>query len=166
VLPAAWAVPRILAQNGRLHLTSLDAKVTDVEEFAGARAKLTRDDRRTHDAIGGLAHGAFSVTRIDELYAVSPSAGWTAAHEFGHQVHNTAPESVRERTRVLLAQFRELGFVGDSYGLKNEQEFFACGYERFALRRAVSDQALDELHAADREHGLEHFFSELAKEAS
>jgi hypothetical protein len=161
-----WALPAILAQGGRLYITALDAKVTDIEAFASARATLTRDDRRTHDAIGGLARGASSVTRIDELYAVSPSAGWTAAHEFGHQVHNTASERVRTRTRELLARFREIGFVGDAYGLKNEQEFFACGYERFAIRRALPEASLDELHDADREHGLEAFFLDLVAESN
>tara|TARA_R110002072_G_scaffold137777_10_gene280659 strand:- start:291 stop:1925 length:1635 start_codon:yes stop_codon:yes gene_type:complete len=163
VAPMAWAVEAILAEAGGLFLVALDAKTTDRPEFEDVTGLVADDDGRRYDAVGGMALNAFSVTRSEELYKVDPMTGWTLAHEFGHQVLNVSSDELWEEVEELLARYRDLGFVGTSYGLKNSHELFACGYERYAIRQANPDLPLDEIHDCDREYGLDAFFRELAR---
>ena len=163
VAPLAWAVEAILAAGGGLFIVSLDAKTTDRSEFSDVSGAQADDDGRRYDALGGMAVGAFSVTRAEELYKVNPLNGWTLAHEFGHQVLNVSSDEVWSEVEALLENHRSLGFVGTTYGLKNVHELFACGYERFAIRQALPDLALDEIHRCDLEHGLDAFFRVLGE---
>lgn len=161
VAPAAWAVPKILGEGGRTHILSLDARVTDIDLFRSVRGAIHNEDQRRYDAIGGIAEGPTSATKIEELYTTHPLGGWTLAHEFGHQVHAVLGFLECEEIRKLLDRFRSAGYLGDAYGLTNEFEFFACGYERYAIRQALSSSPLDELHEADVEFGLDRFFRSL-----
>jgi tetratricopeptide (TPR) repeat protein len=163
-LALAFAIPRILAAGGRVHIVALEAKITDLPEFADTAGSIVKEpeDRRRRDAIGGLASGAHSATRIEELYEVAPASGWTLAHEFGHQVWNVMTDAERAPFRALFEKFGELGYVAKAYALRNEHEFFACGYERFAMRLALRDFPFEGEHDADREHGLDAAFSALA----
>lgn len=82
--------------------------------------------------------------------------GFVARYEqFAHQAYHVADERVRVGCRALRRKFLKVGHVGTDYGLKNEHEFFACAYERFVMRLALPDHAFDEVHDADREHGLD-----------
>jgi len=164
VAPLAWAIPRILEAGGRVHILALDARITDLPRLADARGRFVRRDGRAYDALGGVADGAHSVTRIDELYEGGADGGWTLAHEFAHAAYEVADAAILKACRRHYARFRQTrkDDVDVEYGLRNEYELFACGYVRHLVRAVLPPPSPDEEHEADRALGLDAWFREIA----
>jgi tetratricopeptide (TPR) repeat protein len=163
VAPLAHLLPRLLEAGGRLHVVSLDGRCTDLPEFADARGVLVEDadDRRTHDAIEGMAVGPVAAARIDTWYALDGD-GCTVTHELGHALHAVLDDAWAERVEDLFEQAEDSEYLSTEYGQTSVFEFFATGYERFALRQARPDGPRNEQDEADRLLGLDAFFRELS----
>lgn len=163
VAPLAHLLPKLLEAGGRLHVISLDGRCTDLPEFADARGVLVEDadDRRTHDAIEGMALGPVAAARIDTWYALDRD-GCTVAHELGHALHSVIDDAWAERLADLFEQAEDSEYLSTEYGQTNIYEFFATGYERFALRLARPDGPRNEQDEADRLLGVDAFFRELS----
>lgn len=134
------ALPRLVEAGVRGHVLALDARPTDLPEFADFAGERT-EDHRTAAAIGGLAtHQAF-VLRIDELLDLGPESGLTFAHELAHAVLFHLPESWRARVEALHARAQAVGYAFTQYQLASPDEFWAVGYadwlgERWGLAPA------------------------------
>jgi predicted Zn-dependent protease len=138
--PVQGVLPRLVEAGVRAYVLALDARPTDLPEFAEFAGERT-DDHRTAAAIGGLAtHRAF-VLRIDELLDLGPESGLTFAHELAHAVLFHLPESWRARVEALHARAQAVGYAFTQYQLENPDELWAVGYadwlgERWGLAPA------------------------------
>lgn len=164
VAPSAAAVPTLVEAGARLHVVSLDARCTDLPAFADARGAQVEDegDRRTHDAIEGLARGLVAAAKIETFYE-RREEGWTVAHELGHVLLEVLGDELFAEVEELFARAEEAEYLSTEYGQRNVHEFFATGYERFVWREAFPDAPRDEIHTADVTLGLDAFFRELAQ---
>ncbi len=125
--PFRGALPRLVEAGVRGYVLALDARPTDLPDFAAFAGDRT-DDHRTAAAIGGLAtHRAF-VLRIDELLDLGPESGLTLAHELAHAVLFHLPAAWRARVEALHARAQTVGYAFTQYQLENADELWAVGY--------------------------------------
>jgi tetratricopeptide (TPR) repeat protein len=162
------AVPKaadaLAAAGGRLHIVSLDARLTDLPAFAQAAGVRVEDDddARMHDAIEGMCTGVTFAVRVDALLT-HEGDGWTVAHELGHALLNLAADDVIARVEALYERALETSWLSTEYGLTNAHELFATGFERFALRHAFPDAPRDEVHAADVTLGVDGLLRDVVR---
>lgn len=163
--PVAHLVPALADAGARLQVAALDAKLTDLPAFrAGAGTVVEHeDDRRTHDAIDGMAIDLTAAIKI-EAFHERDDERWVLAHELGHVLQcflearaGDQAEAFAAELDALFAEAERVSWRSTEYGLRNVFEFFATGYERFALRRAFPDAPRSETHGADIDLGVDAF---------
>jgi hypothetical protein len=166
--PVAHLVPALADAGAKLQVVALDAKLTDLPAFAGAAGELVEDedDRRTHDAIDGMAIGLTAAIKI-EAFHERDEERWTLAHELGHVLQHFLEARAGDEAEAFTTELDQLfakaegsAWLSTEYGLRNVFEFFATGYERFALRHAFPDAPRTEVHGADIDLGVDAFLRE------
>lgn len=132
--PLARWIPSLRENGARLRVLPLDVRVTDLPDFESLRAHVEARDRRSWDAIGGLAGDGLACVRVEEVFQID-ELHWTLAHELAHLVHAVLPDQHVETIRHAWQRAREHEFAFDQYQLSNEYEFFAVTYTRWLTRR-------------------------------
>jgi len=139
-----------------------------VSECAGFKELRDRTtfDGRYYASIRGVG-GRIALSGIEYLDEASRGGFNAIAHEFAHQVHETAM-SVEDQNAIrrLYATAVREGRALDYYAAANEFEYFATGYEAFVSGFKRPGATLTARHTRDelraRDPGL---FSLLAKMA-
>lgn len=159
VRPLARWLP---ALEGRtLRILPLDVRVTDLPAFEALKGKVEARDRRSWDALGGLAGDGLALVRVEELFDTSELA-WTLGHELAHLVHQVLPAELQQHVHDAWRTAKASEFAFDQYQLSNESEFFAVTYTRWLCRKYGLSPTLE----ADGEGHLERAFRTIELIAS
>lgn len=120
-----------LKQNGARHyILGLDRQLADIPGYGGLADRKTFDGR-FYGSLRGVG-GVATVTGIEALTTAARGGFNTVAHEFAHQVHNSALDaSTRSRIETLFWQAKKEKRFLDYYAAANEWEYFAQGYEAY-----------------------------------
>lgn len=151
VRPLARWLPAL--EGASLRILPLDVRVTDLPEFEALKGKVESRDRRSWDALGGLAGDGLALVRVEELFDLGELA-WTLAHELAHLVHQVLPGELQQRLHDGWRAAKAAEFAFDQYQLSNEYEFFAVTYTRWLCRKYGLPLTLE----ADPEGHLERAF--------
>lgn len=149
VAPLKRWLPSLAAEGHHVRVLPLEARVTDLPEFAELKGRSEARDGRSWDAIGGLAGDGLACVKIEELYQLG-ALNWTLAHELAHLVHAVLPGAEQSALHAAWQRARENEFAFDQYQLSNAYEFFAVSYTMWLCRR----YGLPSEHEEDQEGHL------------
>ena len=158
-------LPALASDSARHYLLRIDQSVSECAGFKELRDRTTFDGRY-YASIRGVG-GRIALSGIEYLDEASRGGFNAIAHEFAHQVHETAMtlEDQNAIRRLYAAAVRE-GRALDYYAAANEFEYFATGYEAFVSGFKRPGATLTARHTRDelreRDPGL---FSMLTKMA-
>ena len=158
-------LPGLASVSARHYLLRIDQSVSECAGFKELRDRTTFDGRY-YASIRGVG-GRIALSGIEYLDEASRGGFNAIAHEFAHQVHETAMslEDQNAIRRLYATAVRE-GRALDYYAAANEFEYFATGYEAFVSGFKRPGATLTARHTRDelraRDPGL---FSLLAKMA-
>jgi Tfp pilus assembly protein PilF len=161
----ACYLPGLAAANARHYLLPLDQTIGETSGFKELRDRTTFDGRY-YASIRGVG-GRIALSGVECLAEASGGGFNVIAHEFAHQVHETAmsPEEQGAVHRLYEAARRE-GRALDYYGAANEYEYFAVGYEAFASSFKRPGTSVTARHTRDelkeRDPGLFSLLTKLA----
>jgi len=162
----ACFLPSLVSAGARHYLLRLDQGISEVPGFGDIRNRTTFDGRY-YASIRGIG-GRIALSGVEYLDEASRGGLNAIAHEFAHQVQETAmgPEDLRTIHSLYEAAKRE-GRGLDFYAAANEFEYFAAGYEAFESSFKRPGAGLTAQHTRDelasRDPGL---YSLLAKFAA
>jgi Tfp pilus assembly protein PilF len=161
----ACFLPSLVSVSARHYLLRLDQSVSECAGFKELRDRTTFDGRY-YASIRGVG-GRVALSGVEYLDEASQGGFNAIAHEFAHQVHETAmgPEQLSAIRRLYETAVKE-GRALDYYAAANEFEYFAVGYEAFVSSFKRPGATLTARHTRDelraRDPGL---FSLLTKMA-
>jgi tetratricopeptide (TPR) repeat protein len=161
----ACYLPGLASANARHYLLPLDQSISESSGFKEMRDRTTFDGRY-YASIRGVG-GRITLSGVEYLDEASRGGVNVIAHEFAHQVHETAmgAEELGVIHRLYEAARRE-GRALDYYAAANEYEYFAVGYEAFVSSFKRPGAGLTARHTRDelkaRDPDLFSFLTKLA----
>jgi tetratricopeptide (TPR) repeat protein len=165
VAPLACFLTGLASSNARHYLLRLDQSISECPGFKEMKDRTTFDGRY-YASIRGVG-GRIALSGVEYLDEAARGGFNAIAHEFAHQVHETAmgPADLSAIHRLYEASKREHRAL-DYYAATNEFEYFASGYEAFVstFKRPgagfTACHTRDELKAVDP--GLYGFITKMA----
>jgi tetratricopeptide (TPR) repeat protein len=144
----ACYLPGLASANARHYLLPLDQSIGESSGFQELRDRTTFDGRY-YASIRGIG-GRIALSGVESLDEAARGGFNVIAHEFAHQVHETAmgPEEHGAIHRLYEAARRE-GRALDFYAAANEFEYFAVGYEAFVSSFKRPGTGLTARHTRD-----------------
>jgi tetratricopeptide (TPR) repeat protein len=165
----ACFMPALVSVSARHYLLQLDQSVSECAGFKDLRDRTTFDGRY-YASIRGVG-GRVALSGVEYLDEASRGGFNAIAHEFAHQVHETAmaPEQLSAIRRLYETAVKE-GRALDYYAAANEFEYFAVGYEAFVSSFKRPGATLTGRHTRDelraRDPGLFSFLTKMADKSA
>jgi tetratricopeptide (TPR) repeat protein len=165
----ACFLPALASASARHYLLRIDQGVSECAGFKELRDRTTFDGRY-YASIRGVG-GRVALSGIEYLDEASRGGFNAIAHEFAHQVHETAMSSEDQNAirRLYAAAVRE-GRALDYYAAANEFEYFATGYEAFVSKFKRPGATITARHTREelkaRDPGLFRFLTKMADKSA